>query len=322
MAERARVAILISGRGSNMAALIYAAKARDCPFEVVLVTGDRPDAPGLALAEAEGVKVARLDPPARGDKSRFFEQLDGVLREARADHIALAGFMRFIPAAFIAGWAGRIVNIHPSLLPKYKGLETHTLAIAAGDRQAGCSVHVVTPEIDGGPVLGRTEVAILPGDTPEILAERVLIAEHQLYPRLLAEYVAREQRLEWILAKVDALALDLPEASAKTSHGSPGWRAGSQSSGKFFAIMFNRHHGEDSIGVLVKCSGQDEMAQLIHAEPGIYFRPAYYGPSDWIGIRLDRHGVDWDHVAQRLATSWRIVAPPRLTKLLRVADEF
>jgi phosphoribosylglycinamide formyltransferase-1 len=319
MAERAGVAVLISGRGSNMAALIYAAKAEDCPFEVVLVSGDGPDAPGLAVAEAEGVAVARLQ---FSGKAELFERLDGALREARVDYIALAGFMRIIPADFIGRWAGRIVNIHPSLLPKYKGLNTHALAIAAGDRHAGCSVHVVTAEVDDGPVLGRTEVAILAGDTPESLAERVLIAEHQLYPRVLADYVGREQTLEWITAKVGELALDLPETHARTSHGSSGWRVGSQSSGKFFAIMFNRHHGEDSVGVLVKCSGQDEMAQLIDAEPEIYFRPAYYGPSDWIGIRLDRHGVDWDHVAGWLATSWSIVAPPRLTKLLRVAENF
>jgi phosphoribosylglycinamide formyltransferase-1 len=127
--------------------------------------------------------------------------------------------------------------------------------------------------------------------------------------------VSREQNVDWIIAKVGELALDLPQTHAKTSHGSPGWRVGSESSGKFFAIMFNRHHGEDSIGVLVKCSGQEEMAQLIDAEPDIYFRPAYYGPSDWIGIRLDRQGVDWDHVAERLATSWRTVAPKKLAAL-------
>ena len=302
-----------------MAALIYAAKAEDCPFQVVLVSGDRPEAPGFDLAEAESIPVSRIE---YANKSELFEQLDKALRNARADYIALAGFMRIIPADFIARWAGRIVNIHPSLLPKYKGLNTHALAIAAGDRDGGCSVHVVTPEVDDGPVLGRTEVAIMPEDTPETLAERVLIAEHQLYPRVLADYVTREQSVEWITAKVGELALKLPETHARASHGSPGWRVGSQSSGKFFAIMFNRHHGEDSVGVLVKCSGQDEMAQLIDSEPEIYFRPAYYGPSDWVGIRLDRHGVDWDHVAQRLATSWAIVAPPRLSKLQRAAAEF
>lgn len=191
MAERARVAVLISGRGSNMAALIYAAKADDCPFEVVLVTGDRPDAPGLDVAEAEGVAVARLPRPGPKDKSRFFDSLDRVLRQSQADYVALAGFMRIIPADFIDKWAGRIVNIHPSLLPKYKGLDTHRLAIEAGDCAAGCSVHVVTPEVDDGPLLGRTEVAILPGDTPETLGQRVLFAEHQLYPRVLGEYVER-----------------------------------------------------------------------------------------------------------------------------------
>jgi phosphoribosylglycinamide formyltransferase-1 len=315
MAERARVAVLISGRGSNMAALIYAAKASDCPYEVVLVTGDRPDAPGLQLAEAEGVPAVRLPTPEPKDKALFFEALDRALRDAGTDYVALAGFMRIIPADFIQRWAGRIVNIHPSLLPKYKGLDTHRQAIAAGDPFGGCSVHVVTPQVDDGPVLGQVEVAILPEDTPERLAERVLIAEHQLYPRALAAYVSREQNVDWIIAKVGELALDLPQTHAKTSHGSPGWRVGSEASGKFFAIMFNRHHGEDSIGVLVKCSGQEEMAQLIDAEPDIYFRPAYYGPSDWIGIRLDRQGVDWDHVAERLATSWRTVAPKKLAAL-------
>ena len=162
----------------------------------------------------------------------------------------------------------------------------------------------------------------MPGDTPESLGERVLIAEHQLYPRVLAEFVSREMDVEWITARVGELALALPETRAKTSHGAPGWRVGSESSGKFFAIMFNRHHGEDSVGVLVKCSGQDEMAQLIDADPDTYFRPAYYGPSDWIGIRLDRRGVDWAHVGEWLAKSWAIVAPPRLSKLQRAAEDF
>ncbi|GAA4719453.1 phosphoribosylglycinamide formyltransferase [Sphingomonas lutea] len=320
MAERARVAILISGRGSNMAALIYAARADDCPFEIALITGDKPDAPGLSLAEAEGVAVQRLDAKSLGKS--FWDQLQDALQAADVDVVALAGFMRIIPAAFVEQWAGRMINVHPSLLPKYKGLNTHRDAIAAGDKQAGCSVHLVTAEVDDGPVLGQVPVAILPGDTPETLAERVLIAEHQLYPRVLADFVARETGVEWITAKVGELALALPQASAKTSHGSPGWRVGSESSGKFFAIMFNRHHGEDSVGVLVKCGGQDEMAQLIEAEPDIYFRPAYYGPSDWIGIRLDRRGVDWDHVGGWLERSWGICAPPRLAKLHRVAEEF
>ena len=312
MAERARVAVLLSGRGSNMAALIYAAKAEDCPYEIVLVTGDKPAAPGLDIAEAEGVAVARLATPAPTDKAEFFESLDRELRGAGVDYVALAGFMRIIPADFIARWAGRIVNIHPSLLPKYKGLDTHRQAIEAGDKFGGCSVHVVTVEVDDGPVLAQTEVVILPNDTPESLSERVLIAEHQLYPRALAAYVSRENDPAWITNKVGDLALELAGTHFKTSHGSPGWRVGGESSGKFFAIIFNRHHGEDSIGVLVKCSGQDELGQLVDAEPDIYFRPAYYGPSDWVGIRLDRPNVDWDHVAERLAQSWELVAPRRL----------
>ena len=318
MAERVRVAVLISGRGSNMAALIYAARAEDCPFEVALVAGDRADAPGLVLAEAEGVPVHRL---ASG-KPDLFDALDRLLAEAMIDFIALAGFMRILPAAFLARWSGRIVNIHPSLLPRHKGLRTHQAVLAAGESTTGATVHLVTDELDSGDILGQVEIAVLPGDTPQTLAERVLIAEHQLYPRILAQFVARERDPEWIRERVGALALALPETSFKTSHGSPAWRVGSESSGKLFAILFNRHHGEDSVGVLVKASGQDEMGQLIEAEPDIYFRPAYYGPSDWIGLRLDRRGVDWDHVAEWLARSWRACAPPRLTRLLRAADEF
>lgn len=191
MAERARVAVLISGRGSNMAALLYAARLPDCPYEVALVAADSMDAPGLALAEAEGVTAIGLPKPAKGEKAQFFRALDAILRESGAQWIALAGFMRILPADFIAGWAGRILNIHPSLLPKYKGLHTHERALAAGDALAGCSVHLVTPELDDGPVLGQIAVAVQPGDTPETLAARVLMAEHQLYPRVLAQTVSR-----------------------------------------------------------------------------------------------------------------------------------
>ncbi len=304
-----------------MAALLYAAKAVDCPFEIALVGGDKPDAPGLALAEAEGVPVAGLSAKELG-KTAFFDALDSALRDAGIEYIALAGFMRIIPTDFIAKWDGRILNIHPSLLPKYKGLDTHQKALAAGDTVAGCSVHIVTPELDDGPLLAQTQVAIVAGDTADSLAARVLIAEHQLYSRTLATYVSRERDPAWIEQKVGELALELPETRSKTSHGSPGWRVGSESSGKFFAILFNRHHGEDSVGVLVKCGGQDELTHLVETEPDIYFRPAYYAPSDWVGIRLDRPNVDWDHVANWLQRSWAIVAPARLTKLHRAAEEF
>ena len=322
MAERARVAVLISGQGTNLAALIYAARAGDCPYEIVLVSGDQPDAPGMALAEAEGVAVVRLPSPTKDMKAQFFSDLNRVLRESSAEFVVLAGFMRILPDAFVAGWAGRMLNVHPSLLPKYRGLHTHAAALDAGDAIAGCTVHLVTAELDGGPILGQCEVAVLPGDTAETLAERVRIAEHQLLPRTLAAYVSRERDPAWIVAKVGELALALPETRFKTSHGAPAWRVGSESSGKYFAIMWLRHQGEESVAVLVKCSGQDELAALVDADPDQYFRPPYYGPADWIALRLDRGGVDWDHVTEWLAKSWQAVAPARLGKLMRVADEF
>jgi phosphoribosylglycinamide formyltransferase-1 len=320
MAERSRVAVLISGRGSNMAALIYASRADDCTYEVVLVTGDKPDAPGLALAAAERVGVAPLDAKALGPA--YWEKLQQALDSSEIDLIALAGFMRIIPDEFLGLWEGRMVNIHPSLLPKHKGLKTHDACLAAKEKVTGATVHLVTPDLDSGEILGQVAVAILDGDTPETLAERVLIAEHQLYPRVVSQYLGRTRDFDWITERVGERALALAETRFQTSHGSPGWKVGSQSSGKFFAIMWNRHHGEESVGVLVKCSGQDEMAQLIEAEPELYFRPAYYGPSDWIGIKLDGPRVDWDHVSSWLQRSWLAMAPPRLTKLMRAAEAF
>lgn len=322
MARRAKVAVLLSGRGSNLAALLYAGKAEDCPYEVVLVTGDKPDAPGLRIAEAEGIEVARLPTPTPSEKASFFGTLDEKLRTAQADYVALAGFMRIIPAEFIQRWAGRIVNVHPSLLPKYKGLHTHHQAIEAGDRYGGCSVHVVTPEVDDGPVLARTEVAITPDDTPESLADRVLIAEHQLYPRTLASYVSRYQDALWIEEQVDGLAQALPEVLRKTSHGSPGWAVGNEKNSKLFAILADRNHGEEAVGLLVRASGPDEMSGLIEAQPDIYYWPKYYGASGWLGIKLNRMEVDWAQVGEWLARSWRACAPPRLTKLMRAAEEF
>lgn len=318
MADRTKVAILISGTGSNMAALLYASRADDCPYEIVLVTGDKPDAPGLVLAEAEGVPVARLP----FDKASFFDTLDHTLREAGADIVALAGFMRILPTAFVERWAGRLLNIHPSLLPKYRGLNTHARALEAGDTHGGASVHLVTPEVDAGEVLGQVAVAILPGDTPATLRDRVLIAEHQLYPRVLACYVARHQDAGWIEAQVDRLARALPEVTRKTSHGSPGWAVGAEKSGKLFAILADRHHGEEAVGLLVKASGRDEMTGLIEAQPDVYYWPKYYGASGWLGLKLNRRDVDWDQVSEWLERSWRSCAPPRLTRLMRAAEEF
>ena len=312
MPERSRVAVLISGRGSNMAALIYASRADDCPYEVALVTGDNPEAPGLVLAEAEGVRVARLQAPSVHNKTKFFSDLHELLVRECVDLVALAGFMRIIPSDFLASWKDRVVNIHPSLLPKHKGLKTHEACLAAGEKVTGATVHLVTPDLDSGEILGQVQVAVLPNDTPESLADRVLIAEHQLYPQVLSRFLSRTRDFDWITDKVGKLALDLPATFFQTSHGSPGWKVGPKSNSKFFGIMWNGHHGEENIGVLVKCSGQEEMAELIENQPDVYFRPAYYGPSDWVGIKLDRPRVDWSHVADRLAQSWELVAPRRL----------
>jgi phosphoribosylglycinamide formyltransferase-1 len=187
MSRPAKVAVLISGRGSNMQAL---AEAAGDAYEIVVVASDKPNAPGLAWAIQHRLPTFALSPKGIG-KPVFEAALDGALREAGAEWIALAGYMRLLSDEFVAKWPGRIVNIHPSLLPKYKGLDTHARAIDAGDAAGGCSVHVVTEELDGGEVLGQREVAILPGDTPETLAERVLAAEHQLYPAVLKEFVRR-----------------------------------------------------------------------------------------------------------------------------------
>ena len=189
MAE-AKVAILISGSGTNMAALIYAAKADDCPYEIVLVASNKPDAAGLSIAEAEG--IATFSHPRKGmEREEHDAIMDSAVRDAGAQYIALAGYMRILSDGFVESWEGQMLNIHPSLLPKYKGLNTHARAIEAGDSHGGSSVHLVTPELDDGPVLAQIEVTIVDGDTPETLEFRVKAAEHQLYPQALADYVGR-----------------------------------------------------------------------------------------------------------------------------------
>jgi phosphoribosylglycinamide formyltransferase 1 len=184
------VAVLLSGRGSNMMALVEASRATDSAYRVVLVASDKPEAPGLAWAAEHGIATWSLSPKGIG-KPAYEAQLTDALAAAGVEIIALAGYMRLLSPAFVARWAGRILNIHPSLLPKYKGLDTHARAIAAGDTLAGCSVHLVTDELDAGEVLGQAEVPIAPGDTPDMLAARVLIAEHHLYPQVLREFARR-----------------------------------------------------------------------------------------------------------------------------------
>ncbi len=184
---RAQLGILISGRGSNMQSLVaHAGNA----YEVVVVASDRPDAPGLAWALEHGIPTFALSPKEVG-KPAYEAALDAALVKAGAEYLALAGYMRLLSDTFIARWRNRVVNIHPSLLPKYKGLDTHARAIAAGDTVAGCSVHIVTEELDAGAVLGQAEVPVLPDDTADTLGARVLAEEHRLYPRVLATWLTR-----------------------------------------------------------------------------------------------------------------------------------
>lgn len=314
---KARIAVLISGNGTNMAALAYAAKADDCPYEIVLVASNNPDAPGLKIAEAEG--IATFVHPHQGLSREAHDQIiEEAIRKAKADFITLTGYMRILSADFVERWSGKMLNIHPSLLPKYKGLGTHAAAIEAGDSHAGCTVHVVTPQLDDGPILGQTEVAIIKDDTPESLAARVLIAEHQLYPRILAAYVVREKDPEWLLANVRKLAMAQPETDEVNSHGMPCFGI---IKGKKFCYFTQDHHHDGKTAILVKISGADEQAQLIEADPDRYYRPAYFGDG-WIGIRLDLGDIDWDDIGEWIKRSWIAVAPKRLAGLMSVAEEF
>ena len=321
MPDRARVAVFISGTGTNMAALLYASRLPDCPYDITLVASNAPAAEGLTLAQAEGIETFALSHKgmAREDHDAAME---AAAQRAGAEIIVLAGYMRILTPGFVGRWAGRMINIHPSLLPKYPGLDTHAKAIEAGDSHAGATVHLVTEELDSGETLGQVEVAIWPGDTPEKLANRVRLAEHQLYPRVLADFVSRENDPQWLLDRVAALALALPETHERSSHGSPGFRVGSEKSGKFFAYFSDQHHGTPHISLLVKCDSMDELEGLVEAQPHAYHKPAYYGASGWIGVILNRKGVDWENVADWLQRSWRQVAPARLTRLLDAADSF
>jgi phosphoribosylglycinamide formyltransferase-1 len=181
-----RVAILISGRGSNMTALIEAAEVKDYPAQITLVVSNRPDAPGLTRARAVGIATAVVDHTLFGEDREAFERaLDGELRAQRIDLVCLAGFMRRLTPWFVARWSGRMLNIHPSLLPQFKGLHTHRRALEAGAKRHGATVHFVVPEVDAGPIVAQDSVAVREGDTEETLAERVLEVEHRIYPRAL-----------------------------------------------------------------------------------------------------------------------------------------
>lgn len=185
-----RVAILISGRGSNMRALIEAASAPDYPAQIVLVLSNVADAGGLAFAKERGIATEVVEHKNYASREAFDRAMDEKLAAAKAELVALAGFMRLLSTDFVEQWRGRMINIHPSLLPAYKGLHTHRRAIEAGEAFAGCTVHFVTPELDDGPAILQAKVPVLPGDTEEALAARVLAEEHRIYPealRLVAE---------------------------------------------------------------------------------------------------------------------------------------
>ena len=186
MPVKKRVAILISGRGSNMKALVDAARAPDYPAEVVTVISNRPEAAGLAWAKEQGIPALGLDHKLYENREHFEGQLQGVLSMSRVDIVALAGFMRLMTPGFVESWRDRMIDIHPSLLPSFKGLHTHERALEAGVKITGCTVHFVRPEMDEGPIIGQAAVAVEPGDTPETLGARVLAAEHRLYPRALS----------------------------------------------------------------------------------------------------------------------------------------
>jgi phosphoribosylglycinamide formyltransferase-1 len=186
--SKKRVAVLISGRGSNMAALIAAAQSPDYPAKIVLVVSNRPDAAGLVHANEAGIATAVVDHAAFGEDREAFERaLDMKLVAARTDLICLAGFMRLLTPWFIGRWSGRLLNIHPSLLPQFKGLHTHRRALAAGATRHGATVHFVVPELDSGPIVAQDSVPVLEDDTEDTLAARVLEVEHRLYPEALRQ---------------------------------------------------------------------------------------------------------------------------------------
>jgi phosphoribosylglycinamide formyltransferase 1 len=315
--HKARVAVLISGKGSNLAALIFASRQSQCPYEIVLVGSNKTDAAGLMIAEAEGLPVF-----AHSHKGLTRHEHDMIMHEAimksGADYVVLAGYMRILSTEFVTLWQDRMLNIHPSILPKYKGLDTHEQALALGDSHAGCTVHVVTSELDGGPILGQTQVAILPSDTAETLAARVLIAEHHLYPNVLSAYVERAKGPEYLAQKVREFAMAQPEADEVLSHGMPCFGI---IGGKKFAYVANNHHNDGRTCLLVKISGVEEQSMLIESDEDRYYRPPYFGDS-WIGIRIDTGDTDWAHIGEWITKSWAIVAPKKLMKMQDVAGEF
>ncbi|SEM61005.1 phosphoribosylglycinamide formyltransferase-1 [Sphingomonas gellani] len=295
MAERVPVAVLLSGRGSNMRALVQASRQTNCPFRIVLVASDRPDAAGLTWARAEGIDTFALAPKGIG-KAAFEAALDDALKASGARVIALAGYMRLVSDAFVERWRNRIINIHPSLLPKYKGLDTHARAIAAGDTVAGCSVHIVNEELDGGALLGQAEVPIRPGDTPDILAERVLEQEHRLYPRVLAEYV-RHMTDHPALLRLRDIVQSLPDVEERTEVARTRFLVGD----KPFAELLHDNAAGD-VSVRLRAAADDRGV----AESG------QSAPTDqWVAVSVGDDS-DWTALEERVVRAWELAAPAAL----------
>ena len=196
MIERKRVAILISGRGSNMKALVEASQNPTYPAEIALVLANRPSAAGLIFAEAAGIPTCVINHKTHISRDTFDAAIDARLRESKIELVALAGFMRIMTASFVDAWRDRMINIHPSLLPSYKGLHTHERALADGVKIHGCTSHFVRHDVDAGPIIAQAAVPVLEGDTPETLSARVLLAEHQLYPHALQLVASGQARVE------------------------------------------------------------------------------------------------------------------------------
>ena len=196
MSARKRTVVLISGRGSNMTALIEAARDPSYPADIVAVIANRFDAAGLEWAAARGIATTVLDHKRYPSRGAFEDDLDRTLRELGCEIICLAGFMRVLTASFVDRWQGRMLNIHPSLLPAFRGLHTQEQALAAGVRIAGCTVHFVVPEMDAGPIIAQAAVPVVDGDTPDALSDRILAFEHLIYPHALRLVAAGRTRIE------------------------------------------------------------------------------------------------------------------------------
>jgi phosphoribosylglycinamide formyltransferase-1 len=202
---RTRIAVLISGRGSNLGALLSAAAEPDYPAEIVLVVSSRTDAAGLELAKQAGVTTAVVEPGSRARRAESDTHLHDRLRAANVEIVCLAGYMHLLSADFVNLWRDRIINIHPSLLPSFKGLDTHARALAAGVRLHGCTVHFVRAEVDDGPIIAQAAVCVSDSDTTNTLAAKVLVAEHRLYPRALAMVASGATRIEGARVLTDSI---------------------------------------------------------------------------------------------------------------------